>query len=566
MVRKVKWSLLSVALLLLGVLGYYTYAFVHFSNNIQKKPEGSKFFNTVSTKSTSKTGETYMPPKWEGKQRVNVLLLGGDSRGMKKNEVPRSDTLMIASIDPTTKKAFLFSILRDTYVKIPGFGEERINAALALGGPNLAMKTVSDLLGIPVQYYVYTDFKGFIELVDAIDGIDIFVEKDMKYSDAEDGHEYDINLKKGQQHLDGKMALQYVRFRHDALSDFSRTERQRNFMQAVAQKMQSTSSIIKLPKILSSVDPYIETNLTTTDMLKLGSLGYEAKMEGLVSQQIPPSELLIEKRVGGAEVLSVNRDKLHAYVQALLEGRDPTAEKTPAVKDSTKSSGTNGKSVTPAAGIKSSPLPAAGLKSGSGAGTTPAAGSKPDSGAKSDGTAQPPASSGKPDGAGTAAQAGSGAGKAGGTGTVPVSDSKTGGTGTTPAGNGKTGSTGTPPAGDGKTGGNGTSPAGDGKTGGNGTSPPADGRSTGTGGAQSGGAKTGGPGSTIDAKLNGTTPAPNSGAKTNTAGASSSTGAAAGTEGRTGGFNAAAPGELKTGGTGAADTAGSNADKTAPVD
>ncbi|OXM86485.1 LCP family protein [Paenibacillus rigui] len=337
MVRKIKWTLLTLLLLLLVGVGYYTYAFLHFANNIQSKPEG-KIFGTVTSKGTSKPAESYTPPKWEGKQRVNVLLLGGDSRGLKKNEIPRSDTLMVASIDPVTKKAYLFSILRDTYVKIPGQGEDRINAALATGGPNLAMRTVSDLLGIPIQYYVYTDFKGFIALVDAIGGIDIDVEKNMKYTDAEDGHEYDIDLKKGMQHLDGKTALQYVRFRHDAMSDFARTERQRKFMTAVAQKMQSTSSLIRLPKILNSVDPFIETNLSTTDMLKLGSLGYEAKTEGMVSQQIPPSDLLIEKRVGGAEVISVNKDKLQAYLKLLFEGKDPATAQKEASAPTTKGS------------------------------------------------------------------------------------------------------------------------------------------------------------------------------------------------------------------------------------
>ncbi|MFE5324261.1 LCP family protein [Paenibacillus sp. NPDC056579] len=357
MVRKIKWIFLTALFLLLVAVGYYTYAFLHFANNIQAKPDNTKLFSGITAQNTTKVSETYTPPKWEGKQRVNVLLLGGDSRGLKKNEIPRSDTLMVASIDPITKKAYLFSILRDTYVKIPGYGDDRINSALALGGPNLAMRTVGDLLGIPIQYYVYTDFKGFIALVDAIDGIDIEVEKDMKYSDSEDGHEYDINLKKGMQHLNGKTALQYVRFRHDALSDFARTERQRKFIQAVAEKMQSTSSLIKLPRILNSVDPYIETNLTTTDMLKLGSLGYEAKASGMVSEQIPPSELLIEKRVGGADVLSVNRDKLQSYIKALFEDRDPSLSpnQVPATKDNGKGGTNNSKTTNGSAVLSSTP-------------------------------------------------------------------------------------------------------------------------------------------------------------------------------------------------------------------
>ncbi|UUZ83005.1 LCP family protein [Paenibacillus sp. P26] len=336
MVRTVKWVFITLLLAVLAATGYYTYGFLRFANNIQSHPYSSKIGSTVNPKQVGMSSESYVPPKWEGNQRVNVLILGGDSRGLKKNEIPRSDSMMVASIDPVTKKAYLFSILRDTYVKIPGQGEDRINTALSTGGPNLAMKTVSDLMGIPIQYYVYTDFKGFIALVDAIGGIDLEVEKDMKYSDAEDGHEYDINLKKGMQHLDGKTALQYVRFRHDAMSDFARTERQRKFIQAVAQKMQTTGSLIRSPRILNSIDPYIETNLTTTDMLKLGSLAYEAKAEGMVSQQVPPSDLLIEKRVGGAEVLAVNKDKLQAYVQALFEGRDPNA---PAEKSSSGGGG-----------------------------------------------------------------------------------------------------------------------------------------------------------------------------------------------------------------------------------
>lgn len=318
-----KRTMLLIVMLLLVVAGYYSYAFYSFANNISHNSDstnGKGSGGTTFIPNNAKDADKYTPPKWESKQRVNILLLGGDSRGMVKNELPRSDSIMLASIDPVTKKAHLFSILRDTYVKIPGEGEDRINTAITTGGPNLAMKTVSDLLGIPVQYYVYTDFKGFIALIDAVGGIDIDVEKDMKYSDSEDDHVYDINLKKGQQHLDGKTALQYVRFRHDALSDFSRTERQRKFLTAVAAKMQSTSSLIKLPRILNAIDPYIDTNLSVTDMLKLGSLGYEAKADGIVTSQLPPSDLLMEKTIRGASVITADKVKLQKYMKDLFAG------------------------------------------------------------------------------------------------------------------------------------------------------------------------------------------------------------------------------------------------------
>lgn len=324
--KKLLWSLLGVAVIVLGIAGYYAYSFWSFADKISTEPGESKFHFPKA--SVSAKGESLTPPKWEGKERVNILLLGGDSRGLEANEIPRSDSIMIASLDPVTKKSYLFSILRDTYVKIPNNGMDRINTAIATGGPELAMKTVSNLMGIPIQYYVYTDFKGFIALVDAIEGIDLEVEKDMKYSDSADGHQYDINLKKGYQHLDGKTALQYVRFRHDATSDFTRTERQRKFMKAVAEKLQSTTSLLKLPKILNSIDPYIETNLSVTQMLKLASLGYEVKTDGMVSQQIPPLELLEEKRVGGADVLGVDPAKLQPFIKELFG--EPASSAKPA--------------------------------------------------------------------------------------------------------------------------------------------------------------------------------------------------------------------------------------------
>lgn len=322
--QKIWWSAAALLLIVFGVIGYYVYSLYSFADKIHADPEDSIFHVPNMTN----TSTELTPPKWEGKERVNILLLGGDSRDLRPNELPRSDSVMIASLDPVTKKSYLFSILRDTYVNIPGNGMDRMNAALTKGGPNLAMKTVSDLMGIPIQYYVYTDFVGFIALVDALGGIDLEVEKDMKYSSAADGHKYDINLKKGYQHLDGTSALQYVRFRYDATSDYTRTERQRKFMKTLAEKLQSTTSLLKLPSILQSVDPYIETNLSVTQLVKLGSLGFEVKTDGMISQQIPPMELLEEKRVGGAEVIGVDPAQLKVFVKQLF-GEAPTSTKAP---------------------------------------------------------------------------------------------------------------------------------------------------------------------------------------------------------------------------------------------
>ncbi len=310
--KRLLWAGLVLVLALVLWIGYYVYSILAFGNNIQSGNDDSPFKQFEEEQTDADKNE---PPEWDGTERVNVLLLGGDSRGLAEGEAPRSDTMMIASLDPVTKQAHLLSILRDSYVSIPEHGMERINAALAYGGPDLAMRTVSEWLDIPVQYYIYVDFQGFVELIDAIDGINYYVEKDMYYTSRADGPEYDINLKQGQQHMDGHTALQYVRFRHDALSDYARTERQRKFLTAVAKKMQSFSSILKLPNTLKEIEPFIETNLSLQDMWSLGNVGKSTNMSAIVTAQLPPLDLLREEVIGGSSVITSNPPAVQQYVE-----------------------------------------------------------------------------------------------------------------------------------------------------------------------------------------------------------------------------------------------------------
>jgi LCP family protein required for cell wall assembly len=214
---------------------------------------------------------------------------------------------MILSIDPETKQASMFSVMRDTYYKIPGYGFHKINEAEALGGPELVKQTVSNFLQLPIHYYVKTNFQGFANIVDVLGGIDMYVEKDMNWLD--DGIN-DIHLQKGQQHLDGKHALMYVRFRHDALSDYTRTERQRNFIATLAKEMKSTNSIIRLPQILDSIQNDVETDMAVSDMLKLGNLAINLNISNMDSVQLPPvhdstgtKEALLEATRDGGSVI-----------------------------------------------------------------------------------------------------------------------------------------------------------------------------------------------------------------------------------------------------------------------
>ncbi|MBW5445662.1 LytR family transcriptional regulator [Cohnella sp. CFH 77786] len=338
--KKWKWILTGTLTVVIAVIGLAVWKGYQTYDQLDQmsKPQDQSRFRQFERK------PEYKPLEWTGSERVNVLLLGGDERGLQKGEVARSDSIMVVSFDPGTKRVHLFSVLRDTYVDIPDHRQGRINTAITLGGPELAMKTVGNLLGLDIQYYAYVDFQGFIQLVDAIGGIDFYVEKDMHYTSAADDHKFDIDLKKGQQHLDGEKALQYVRFRHDAMSDFTRTERQRNFLKAVADKLQSGWNLIRLPDILSKMTPYVETNMSPEDMIRLASLGYKSHQAG--SAQIPPMELVYDKNVDGSAMIGIkDTDALKGYVQATL-AQDTTQ---PSPSPSASASPTSGDAAAPPA-------------------------------------------------------------------------------------------------------------------------------------------------------------------------------------------------------------------------
>jgi len=313
-----KWILLSISISILIIIGYFIFPIIQFSSKIHHPMQDptQTVSNQIGGGPNGPEATPYQPPVWEGKERVNILLLGGDGRD--SNDSGRSDTSLILSIDPSMKKATLLSLLRDTYVKIPGRGMNKLNAAFMFGGPELSMKTIEEFTGLPIHYYFYVDMDSFITLVDAIDGVDLEVEKDLKWTDTADKPEYQIDLKKGFQHLNGNQALQYARFRHDALSDYSRTERQRKLLKVIGEKLQSTTSLLKLPSILDKMAPYMTTNMDLGDMLKLASLGFQIRANTIDTVQLPPMDLLHEEKIGESQVITVDGQQIKKYITDLL--------------------------------------------------------------------------------------------------------------------------------------------------------------------------------------------------------------------------------------------------------
>jgi len=323
--RILLYSILGVFLIFASYATYYIYSLYSFAEQIYVPPEDNQPTAPLPTDGSSPAPISAIdPPDWSGDERINILLLGGDSRGVKGNAKPRSDTMVVVSIDPVEKSTHLFSLLRDTYVKIPDHGSNRLNAAITTGGPLLAMETVHNLIDLPIHFYVYTDFEGFISLIDELGGIDFEVDKDMKRVDNRDDPRYNIKLEKGMQHLDGLTALQYVRYRSDAMSDFARSDRQRKFLSAIADKLQSTTSLLKLPQLLNGVAPYIETNIPPGDMIKLARLGMKLDTSQLTGIQIPQMGAFTEERINDMEVLVPDLEQVKQYVQdQLADGNEP---------------------------------------------------------------------------------------------------------------------------------------------------------------------------------------------------------------------------------------------------
>lgn len=221
--------------------------------------------------------------------KKNIVVLGVDERA---DDVGRSDTLFVVMFDSKTKSASLLSIPRDTRVRIPGHGWDKINHAYAYGGRELTQKTVEELLGLKINNYVMVDFKGFTGLVDAIGGIDIDVEKDMYYHDTWDG--FTIDLKKGRQHLDGKTAIQYVRYR-DEEGDIGRIRRQQHFLMAVYDKITSADMLLHIPGLAKQLTSMVKTDLPLSDMMDLGkALHSMVKEKGLSMAMVPGTPKYID--------------------------------------------------------------------------------------------------------------------------------------------------------------------------------------------------------------------------------------------------------------------------------
>ncbi|NJL61896.1 MAG: LCP family protein [Methylacidiphilales bacterium] len=197
-----------------------------------------------------------------------------------------ADVMLLIRFDPEKKNLKMLSIPRDSRVEVEGHGVKKINSANVHGGPALTAKTVSNLLdGVGIDRYIRINVLGVGKLIDALGGVNVYVPKDLKYQD--DSQHLYINLKKGQQHLDGNKALQLLRYRHDENGDIGRIQRQQMVMRALMDQTLNPATLTRLPDILNVVKEHIDTNLTVEELLALAGYGARTNRSNILQLMVP---------------------------------------------------------------------------------------------------------------------------------------------------------------------------------------------------------------------------------------------------------------------------------------
>ncbi|MCY6371410.1 LCP family protein [Clostridium ganghwense] len=280
--KPIKITIILILISIISVISYFIYSF-----------EKNSHITTENSTILESELEEDMPELKEVDGITNILLLGSDARTL--DEKSRSDAIMILTIDDIHKKLKLTSILRDSYVKIPGHGEQKINHAFVYGGPDLLVKTIESNFSIKLDKYAIINFSGFQDLIDSIGGLDINVKpKEVaeinKYIQEVNGNNSHLLKGPGLQHLDGQQALSYSRIRHVGNGSYERTERQRHVISLIVDKLKDTP-MIKYPVVTSNLIPYIKTNMDITEIMNYAYTIYEINNFNLEQLQMPLTEL-----------------------------------------------------------------------------------------------------------------------------------------------------------------------------------------------------------------------------------------------------------------------------------
>ena len=283
--KRVKYVILPLLVAFLVVISYGTYLYIKADSALSGAYEDDE-------RGKSDLRDDYVDPKFDN---VSILIMGVDENEKRKErEVARTDALILATLNKDDKSVKLLSIPRDSLVYIPEVGyEDKINHAHAFGGTYATIETVENLLELPVDYYVKLNFRAFVDVVDAIDGVEVDVPYEFKESDSNDKRD-NIHLYPGLQKLDGEEALAFARTRKKD-SDVDRGKRQVELVNSVINKSTSLTQILKYDDIIDAVGDNMSTNMTFTEMKSFfsyathGTNGIDVEQLSLEGQDYQPS-------------------------------------------------------------------------------------------------------------------------------------------------------------------------------------------------------------------------------------------------------------------------------------
>ncbi len=218
-------------------------------------------------------------------QTINVLLLGVDDTA-EEGYYAQADSAVLFIVDTEAETAAMISIPSDTRIPLEGRTESvALRDIYRQGGTPLALRMVEGYLGITIPYYATVDHAVFTQVIDELGGIDLYVEKNMAYTDSYDG--FTIDLKKGYQTLDGEKAQQYIRYRDPDLGEFGRMKRQQRLVKAIIDQHATVGTMFDVPSILSILDEQSDTNLTFYPLLRITNVLSEYQPDMMLGEILP---------------------------------------------------------------------------------------------------------------------------------------------------------------------------------------------------------------------------------------------------------------------------------------
>lgn len=289
--RKKKVMIWSLIIFLILIVSIYGIGYLYI-NNILKKVEIIEVNTEADNIGINPETEE------EFKEIRNIALLGIDSRG--DDLVGRSDSIMILTLDSIHNKIKLASIMRDSYVNIDGYGMDKINHAYAYGGAELALKTLNENFDLNIKEVMVINFSSLINIIDKIGGINIDI------TDEEVSHISGISSS-GNHLLNGNQALAYSRIRYATGGDYKRTERQRTVIKAIFNKLKNTE-LTKYPELVNEFLPYVKTNISSKDLLKLGTEFSRLASKELEQDRFPRDEQGQGEIINGVYYLRFDMD------------------------------------------------------------------------------------------------------------------------------------------------------------------------------------------------------------------------------------------------------------------